>query len=133
MLATVAILVGAVVFGSSLDRLVTDGDRFGSNYDLLVGSGGDVVPDELLARLEADTDVAAIMVYGRGQARIGPVTLGLAGMAPVKGDLAPKTLAGRLPSADDEIALGRLAAKALGAEVGRDLTVEPTVESAGTV
>lgn len=124
MLVTVAVLGGTVVFGSSLARLVADGDRFGSNWDLFVGSGGELVPNEVIAELEADAEVAALMVYGTGQARIGPVTLGLAGMAPVKGDLAPRTLSGRLPSADDEIALGRLAAEDLGAEVGTDLTVD---------
>lgn len=45
------------------------------------------------------------MLYGTGRSRVGPVTLSLAGMAPVKGDLAPRTLSGRLPPADDEIAL----------------------------
>jgi hypothetical protein len=124
MVVTVALLVASVVFGSSLARLVVDGDRFGNNFDLFFGTGGEVVPDELVARLEGDADIAALMLYGPGQARIGSVTLGLAGLAPVKGDLGPKTLSGRLPSADDEIALGRLAAKALGAEVGKDLNVE---------
>ena len=124
MLLTTAVLVGAVVFGSSLGRLVTDGSRFGNNFDLLFGSGGDVVPDDLRATLEADDDVAAVMLYAVGQARVGPVTLQLAGMQPVKGDLAPRVLAGRLPAAEDEIALGRLIAHTLGAGVGTDLTLE---------
>jgi len=124
MLLTTAVLVGAVVFGSSLGRLVRDGARYGNNFDLLFGSGGDVVPDEVRAALETDADVAGLMLYAAGQARVGPVTIRLAGMEPVKGDVAPKVLAGRLPSADDEIALGRLVAGALGARVGSNLTVE---------
>ena len=124
MLVTVALMAGAAVFGSSLARLVTDGDRFGVSWDQLTGSGGDQVPDELRARLEADPDVEALVLYGTGQARVGSVTMGMTGVQPIKGDLAPTTLSGRLPSADDEIALGRLTAKAVGAEVGEDLTVE---------
>ena len=124
MLVTTAVLVGAVVFGSSLGRLVTDGNRFGNNFDLLFGSGGDIVPDEVLAAFEADADVAALMLYAVGQARVGPVTIRLAGMDPVKGDLGPKVVAGRLPSADDEIALGRLVADEVGSQVGADLMVE---------
>jgi len=124
LLATVALLFGTVVFTSSLARLVTDGRRFGQTYDLFVGSGGDVVPEDLIARLENDPDVSALALYGSGQARIGSRSLGLVGMLPVKGDVPTQTLSGRLPRADDEIALGRLAARTLGAEVGSDLTVE---------
>jgi len=124
MAVTVAVMAGAAVFGSSLARLVTDGDRFGVSYDQLTGAGGDQVPDELRARLEADPDVEALVLYGTGQVRVGPVTMGMTGVQPIKGDLAPTMLSGRLPSADDEIALGRLTAKNLGAEVGEDLTVE---------
>lgn len=124
MVATTAILVGAVVFGSSLGRLVTDGARFGNNFDLITGQGGEVIPEDLLARLEADPDVTGLLLYGVGQGRVGTVTLGLAGMQPVRGDLAPKILAGRLPAADDEIALGALIAKRLDVGVGSDVTVE---------
>jgi hypothetical protein len=35
-------------------------------------------------------------------------------MEPVKGDLAPRVLEGRIPSLRDEIALGRLTARTLG-------------------
>ena len=124
MVVTSALLVGAVVFGASLDRLVTDGARFGYNFDLMFGSGGDVVPDELRDALEADPDVDAVMLYAVGQARVGPVTIQLAGMDPVKGDVAPRILTGRLPSADDEIALGRLIAETLGTRVGAELALE---------
>jgi hypothetical protein len=131
MLATTALLVGALVFGSSLGRLVTDGGRFGYNFDVGFGSGGDAVPDEVRASLETDPDVAGLMLYAVGQGRVGPVTLGLAGMEPVKGDVAPRMLTGRLPASDDEIALGSLAAKSLDAEVGTNLTIEG-VGPAGT-
>lgn len=124
MAVAVAVLVGGVVFGSSLGRLLTDGERFGYNFDLASGTGGDAVPDELRASLEADADIDALMLYGVGQARVGSTTLGLAGMEPVKGDLAPTILEGRLPSAEDEIALGRIAARDLDTEVGADLEIE---------
>lgn len=121
---TVAVLVGAVVFGASLGRLVTDGARIGNNFEFFTGSGGDAVPDDLRATLTTDPDVAALMLYGVTQARVGPATIGLAGMEPVRGDLSPRMLAGRLPSAPDEIALGRLAARRLHAGVGTDLALE---------
>ncbi|MEA2826640.1 MAG: putative transport system permease protein [Actinomycetota bacterium] len=124
MVATAALLVGAVVFGSSLSRLIDDGSRYGNTFDLTYGSGGDVVPDEVRASLEADDDVEGLILYAAGSGRVGAVTLGLAAMVPVKGDLGPRLHAGRLPNADDEIALGRLVAHTLGAKVGGVVTVE---------
>lgn len=124
MVVISALLVGAVVFGSSLGRIVTDEARFGYNFDAAFGSGGDSVPDDVRASLENDPDVAGLILYATGQGRVGPLTLGLAGMEPVKGDVAPKMLRGRLPASDDEIALGSLVAKSLGAEVGKHLTVQ---------
>ncbi len=124
MLATAAVLVGAIVFGSSLGRLVSDGSRFGHNFDVLFGTGGNAISDELRAVLETDHDVTGVMLYGVGQGRVGPVTLGLAGMEPVRGNLAPRVLTGRLPVSDDEVALGRLAATSVGAQPGADLTID---------
>ena len=124
MLAITVLLVGTVVFGSSLARLVSDGHRYGDNHDLWVGTGGETVPEEQIESLVADDDVAALTVYGTGRARLGPMTLGVAAMDPVKGALAPTIVSGRLPSGDDEIALGRLAAHDLGAGVGSELTVQ---------
>lgn len=123
MLLTAAVLVGAIVFGSSLGRLVTDGARFGNNFDVAFGSGGDAIPDETRASLETDPDIAGLILYGVGQGRVGPLTVGLAGMEPVKGDLSPTMLSGRSPASDDEIAIGRLAARSLGTEVGASLTI----------
>ena len=122
--ATLACLVGALTFGASLSRLVDQPSRYGVNYDMMLGnSGGDSVPDELLTTIESDTDVAALLLYSEGQARVGSATLRLIGMQPVKGEVAPQILTGRLPVGQDEIALGRLAAAALHVGVGDQLTL----------
>ncbi|MGI8756605.1 MAG: FtsX-like permease family protein [Acidimicrobiales bacterium] len=124
MVMTVAILMGTVTFGASLGRLVDDPARSGSNYDMAVGDGADVVSAKVRSGLDADPDVSALMLYANGQVRVGSVTLQLVAMEPVRGDAAPRILAGRLPSSDDEIALGRLAARSFGAKVGGDLSVK---------
>ncbi|HET7489647.1 MAG TPA: FtsX-like permease family protein [Acidimicrobiales bacterium] len=124
MVAAVSLLTGSVVFGVSLGRLVTDGSRFGTNGDLYYGTGGDAVPDDVRAKLAGDRDVAGLMLYAVGQVRVGGFTLQLAGLDPVKGDLAPVVLSGRLPADDDEVALGRLAARTLHARVGSVLPAE---------
>jgi putative ABC transport system permease protein len=45
-------------------------------------------------------------------------------MEPIKGDVWPRVLSGRLPVSEDEIALGRLAARDLDVGVGDELTLE---------
>jgi putative ABC transport system permease protein len=45
-------------------------------------------------------------------------------MEPIRGDVSPKVLSGRLPVSEDEIALGRLAARDLDVGVGDELTLE---------
>jgi ABC-type lipoprotein release transport system permease subunit len=81
------------------------------------------VSDDLPTTLESDTDVAALLYYAEGQARVGAATLRLIGMQPVKGGVAPEVLSGRLPFSENEIALGRLAATALHVNVGDQLTL----------
>ena len=124
LLLTVGALVGAITFAASLDRLVSEPARYGTNYDLQFGNGSESVPTELRGSLDADADVAGLMLYAPGQARVGPATLRLVGMELVRGDIAPKVLSGRLPAGKDELALGRLAAHAFGVGVGDDLSLD---------
>ncbi|MEO5840527.1 MAG: ABC transporter permease [Acidimicrobiales bacterium] len=124
LLMTVVGIVGALTFAASLERLVTDPARYGENYDGFFGSGQTTVSDELRAALEAEPDIDALMLLSDSQARVGDYTLRLIGMEPVKGDVSPRVLAGRLPLSEDEIALGRLAAHALHVGIGDELSLE---------
>lgn len=130
LLMTVVGVVGALTFASSLERLVADPSRSGSNYDGFFGSGQTTVSDELLAALDTEPDIDALMLLSGSQARrvsddLNDIyTLRLIGMEPIKGDVSPKVLSGRLPVSTDEIALGRLAARDLDVGVGDDLTLE---------
>jgi putative ABC transport system permease protein len=121
----VTCLVGSLTFATSLARLVDEPARYGVNYDFMLGgNGADTLPDELRSALESDADISALMLYAEGQARVGSATLRLLGMQAVKGDVAPPVLAGRLPVSEDEIALGRLAARALHTEVGGAISLD---------
>jgi hypothetical protein len=122
--ATVALLVGAGTFAAGLDRLVTDGARFGRNYTLALGDdGADHTPAELRATLEQEPDIAGMMILSEGSARVLGTTenLELTRVETVKGGLAPRVLTGRLPETDREIALGRLSAANLGRRVGNEI------------
>lgn len=117
-------LLGALVFGSSLDRLTADGFRYGNTYDLLVGNGWFQPAVDLGPTLADDPDVAGLLLLGAGSSRSGSATVELIGFTAVRGGLEPASLTGRLPRAADEIALGRSTSVELGRSVGDDLTLD---------
>ena len=103
-------VVGATAFGASLERLVTDRSQFGSNFDITAGDNSGLGADELRAAYEDDPDVAGLIILTEAEVRAGESTVGLIGVEHVRGDLAPRHLAGRLPQGPDEVALGRVTA-----------------------
>ncbi len=119
----VAVLVGALTFGLNLDRLVDEPARSGQNYDLAIGSGGEELPGDVVARLDADPDVAGITRYGTVIASVGAVALDVTGMEVVRGDIRPQVLEGRLPEDEAEIVLGRVAAREFDVGVGEELAI----------
>jgi ABC-type lipoprotein release transport system permease subunit len=118
---TIVGLVAALTFATSMARMVGQPARYGINYDVMIGSGGDTIPDDQRTALDADTDIGALTLYADGQARHGSATLRLVGMKQVKGDVGPPVLEGRLPVSDDEIALGRLTARSFHVGIGDQL------------
>ncbi|MGI9119041.1 MAG: ABC transporter permease [Acidimicrobiales bacterium] len=117
------VLVGALVFGASLGRFIDEPASYGSNFDLGLGQGGDEVPQEVRSLLEQDPDVTAATLYGTVLASVGTKSLDVTGMQPLRGDLRPDLLSGVLPRGAEEIVLGRVDARRVGAEVGDDLVV----------
>ena len=118
--------MAAITFGVSLDRLVHQPFRYGSNYDASVGdNGAETLPDGLVARLDANPDVTSLTLFAGSQARVGDRTIPILGLEAVRGEGQPIMLEGRLPASDDEIAFGRVTAGDIGAHVG------DTVELAG--
>ena len=124
-LAGLVLIVGlaaaALTFGANLVRLLDEPERYGANFDLAIGQGGESVPDEVVDGLDEDPDVAAVMLYGATTAGVGSRSVGIVGMDPVRGDLLPEIIEGRLPQGGDEIALGRRVANDLGVDVGDDV------------
>jgi hypothetical protein len=116
--AIVAGIVAAVGFAASVDRLVTDGARFGSNYDFGVGGLTSLTASELRSALDNDPNIDGLMILSGSQARSGRTSVGIVGVEHVRGDLAPKVVAGRLPVGPDELAIGRVTARHLGVDVG---------------
>lgn len=116
-------LIGALTFGSSVNRFLDEPARFGYNFDLATGVGGDAVPEEVRALLEQDPDVADVTLYGTLLSSVGSTSLDVTGMQRVRGSLEPDLLSGRLPQSDDEMILGRVAASELNVDVGDEIAV----------
>jgi hypothetical protein len=119
VLLSVAGVVAAVTFGVSLDRLVHQPARYGSNYDASVGdNGAQTLPDGMVAGLDANPDVTSLTLFAGSQARVADTTIPVLGLEAVRGEGQPTMLEGRLPTSDDEIAFGRVTAADIGAHVG---------------
>jgi putative ABC transport system permease protein len=131
----IAALIGTTAFAVSLDDLVTNRARFGQNYDFTLGSGGvKYRPAYLRKKLVDEPDVAGLMILSEGSARAKRLTsttadapftvIDLVGVERVKGDLAPRVLAGALPTTPNEVAFGRQTATQLGATINRSIHLE---------
>jgi hypothetical protein len=124
VLLSVAGLVAAITFGVSLDRLVHQPFRYGANYDAMIGdNGADTLPEGMVDRFDANSDVTALTLLAGSQARVGDRTVPVVGLEAVRGEGQPTVLSGRMPVSEDEIAFGRLTARHIGVEIGDDITM----------
>jgi FtsX-like permease family len=117
LVVVVGVVVGALTLGANIEDLTTDAARYGG-LELGIGSGGDQIPDPVRTVLEGDPDVSAVTYYGGITVQVGSISLDVTGLQPEKGDLLPHVLSGRLPQSDDEILLGKVAARELGVGIG---------------
>jgi ABC-type lipoprotein release transport system permease subunit len=125
-------VVGAIAFGASLNRLVTDRARFGSNYALAVGDNSDMSANDLRKALADNPDIDGMMILSEAEARDEGTTVELIGMERVHGDLVPHMLSGRVPSGPDEIALGKNTARELHLGTGDHLTLRGSTSKPAT-
>jgi hypothetical protein len=115
----IAALVAAITFGAALGRLIDEPARYGAYYDAAIGdNGADRLPVATTDRLAADPEVTDLTIFSLTDVRAGDATIPALGFDPVKGSGTPTLLDGRLPSSDDEVALGATTARELGTGVG---------------
>jgi hypothetical protein len=120
MAAALAAVLAALVFGSSVSHVIGDPAVAGWDWDVTVGNphSGDISA-QAVPRLRADTFVSGFTVTAMGDARLdGRDDVTLVGLQTVTGRVVPPVLAGRLPTAPGEIALGGRELRALGKSVG---------------
>jgi FtsX-like permease family len=120
MAAALAAVLAALVFGSSVSHVIGDPAVAGWDWDVTVGNphSGDISA-QAVPRLRADTFVSGFTVTAMGDARLdGRDDVTVVGLQTVTGRVVPPVLAGRLPDAPGEIALGGRELRALGKSVG---------------
>jgi ABC-type antimicrobial peptide transport system permease subunit len=128
---TVAVASGlaAVVFGASLIGLVGTPHRYGQNWAQVLDLGFGGVTSQFGAKVLArEPDLAGVAAGNFGQLRIGTgqAIVPAIGIGPARGRDYLTLLAGRAPSAPDEIVLGAQTLRAVHRRVGQ--TVRVTVE-----
>jgi FtsX-like permease family len=120
MAAALAAVLAALVFGSSVSHVIGDPAVAGWDWNVTVGNphSGDISA-QAVPRLRADTFVSGFTVTAMGDAQLdGRDDVTLVGLQTVTGRVVPPVLAGRLPTAPGEIALGGRELRALGKSVG---------------
>jgi hypothetical protein len=120
MAAALAAVLAALVFGSSVSHVIGDPAVAGWDWDVTVGNphSGDVSA-QAVPRLRADAFVSGFTVTAMGGVQLdGRDDVTLVGLQTVTGRVVPPVLAGRLPDAPGEIALGGRELRALGKSVG---------------
>lgn len=121
---TIGGVTAALTFGASLDRLIDEPFRYGTNYDAKLGDNGATgLPEGVAERLDAQPEVASLILYSDNNARVGDTTVPLLGMEIVRGEGTPTVVAGRLPVGNDEIAFGRVTARDIDARIGDEVTL----------
>ncbi|NHC16003.1 ABC transporter permease [Motilibacter deserti] len=114
-------VVAATTFGASLQRLDATPERYGWPADFVYV---DAKPD-VMTELAADPRVGALALAGEASVRAGGSLLSAFGVTERKGSLHWEVLDGRMPAADDEVALGPRLADSLDLGVGDRLEVTP--------
>jgi hypothetical protein len=119
MAAALAAVLVALVFGSSLSHVIGDPAVTGWDWDVTVGNphSGDVSA-QAVPLLRTDGFVSGFTVTAMGDAVLDGSDTTIVGIQPVTGQVVPPVLAGRLPRAPGEIALGGRDLRALGKGVG---------------
>ena len=116
---SLAAVTAALVFGTSLTRLIADPAATGWAWSAAVGNphSGDTSV-QIERGLRGDPDVTGYTATTQGATRVAGRDIQLVGFDTQRGNVVPPVLSGWLPRAPDEIALGGADLRALRQHVG---------------
>jgi hypothetical protein len=120
--AAVMVIIAAVTFWASLDRLTAEPARWGFTWDLMIDASP-AHPDADAQQLRDDSDLAGVSLLSSNFTLVegdGTKAYGLAG---VSGDIGYALSAGVQPSGADEVVIGPRTAELFHVGVGSTLDV----------
>jgi hypothetical protein len=120
VVAAVSVVVAAVAFGASLDRLLARPALYGAPWSgVLAADGGySEMPKSALAAIERDPKVAGWAALAFGALEVDGHDLPMLGFQRGRGGVEPAVLEGRVPARDGELMLAGGSADDLGLGVG---------------
>jgi ABC-type antimicrobial peptide transport system permease subunit len=128
----VAALAAAAVFGASLIGLVSTQHDYGQNWIQEIDFNfGTASPTEGTQMAQAITALDGYAAGNYGQLTIDGKVVPAIGLNPVRGTGYLTLLAGRAPTAPDEIAVGAQTLRTIGARLGQTITVTVNQDSSG--
>jgi ABC-type lipoprotein release transport system permease subunit len=114
----VTALCATAVFGASLSHLTSTPALYGQPFDLTLSPGQATQFSQLVTALTGDRAISDISLgVGEDVSINGRTVSGIAGQS-LRGQLLLTKTSGRLPDADDQIALGATTLRQIGAHIG---------------
>lgn len=111
-------LVGALLVGTSLLRLLDEPALYGADYDALFGNPFVPTSRDLVTPAAADPDIEGLTAATSGSLTLDGTDVPVVAYQSIRGGVLPVILEGRVPAAPDEIALGRPVARTLDRAIG---------------
>jgi hypothetical protein len=126
--AGVAALCATAVFGASLTHLTATPGLYGAPFQayFLTSGPADVAAGGLLSDLERDQAISRITLGSTPAIAIGQLSIRAVAVTTVRGPTLLSAAAGRLPAGDDQIALGAITMRRIGARIGSLVPVTVT-------
>jgi putative ABC transport system permease protein len=118
----VIVIVAAVTFASSLDRLSGDPARWGYGWDLTVDATSATM-DRDAQTLSSDTELDAVSLLSTNYTLTAGDGIRAYGLGPVRGSIGYALISGTQPAAADEMVVGPDTARALHKQIGSYLDV----------
>ena len=122
-LALVA-LTASLTFGASLHKIVATPRLSGWNFDAIVGMDTRKQLDDVIAKLQADGTVSAVVRGDLPDIKVGNTIVNVLAFEP-DGPFGPTIISGRTPIGPREIALGARFIKSLHSAIGKSVSVTP--------
>jgi ABC-type lipoprotein release transport system permease subunit len=126
---SVGVLATAIVFGNSLDHLVSSPHLYGGNWDATYDGGPQMSRTHGKAlvvqanTLAADDAVEGVSIGGQAQVLVDGEPVPAIGVQTLEGDVHPTIVEGRMIAGDEEVVLGSNTLRRLGKSVGDQVLI----------